>query len=203
MSRPHDATTCEELELRIEALVDGELEAAETASLEEHFEECPTCAKQYRLAFDIQQELRGLPELDTPAHVLEAALNRSRQEAKRRRWSWSSIWQTPRPAWIALGAATAAVLLAVLVLVPTQDPSVPERSAEVERATEEARLALAYLDKLTHRTARDLRDDVVQKRVVEPAARGLSRSLKANETEIPTSGPVSEYRFPNDTTRSS
>ena len=203
MSRPHDATTCEELELRIEALVDGELEAAETASLEEHFEECPTCAKQYRLAIDIRQELRGLPELDTPTHVLEAALNRSRQEEKHRRWSWSSIWQTPRPAWIALGAATAAVLLAVLVLVPTQDPSVPERSAEVERATEEAHLALAYLDKLTQRATRDLREDIVQKRVVDPVARGLTRSLKPQESETRTEGPISDHRSSDETTRSS
>ena len=201
MSRPHDATKCEELELHIEALVDGELEVAATASLEEHFEDCPTCAKQYRLAVDIRQELRGLPELDAPAHVLEAALKRSRRKEPRR-WSWLALWPTPRPAWIAIGAVTAAALLAVMVLVPTQDPVVSERSAEVERATEEARLALAYLDKLTHRTARDLREDVVQKRVVEPAARGLSRSLKANETENPTSGPISEHRFPNDMTRS-
>ena len=203
MSRPHDATTCEELELRIESLVDGELEAAETAALEEHFEECPTCAKQYRLAIDIRQELRGLPELDAPAHVLEVALNRSRQEEKHRRWSWPSIWQTPRPAWIALGAATAAVLLAVMVLVPTQDPFVPERSAEVERATEEARLALAYLDKLTHRATRNLREDIVQRRVVEPAARGLARSLKDQATETSTSGPVSDLRSSDNTTRSS
>jgi len=202
MSRPHDHATCQELALRIEALVDGELEEMEATALHEHFESCPGCARQYRLATEIRQELRGLPELDTPQHVLQAVLGTARRKASRR-WSWDSFWQAPRPAWIALGAATVAALLAVMILIPTQEPTAPARSAEVERATEEARLALAYLDKLTHRTARDLREDVVQKRVVEPAARGLSRSLKAPETETPTSGPVSDYRSLNDRTRSS
>jgi hypothetical protein len=104
---------------------------------------------------------------------------------------------------VALGAATAAALLSILILVPDPVPTVPERSAEIEQATEEARLALAYLDKLTHRTARDLREDVVQKRVVEPAARGLARSLKAHEAEPPAGGPVSHSRLSLDTTRSS
>lgn len=202
MSRPLDATTCHELELRLEALVDGELEPTEAASLEKHFESCSDCARQYRFAIDIRQELRGLPELDTPQRVLQAVLGTARRKASRR-WSWDSFWQAPRPAWIALGAATVAALLAVMILIPTQEPTVPERSAEVERATEEARLALAYLDKLTHRAAMDLREDVVQKRVVEPVARGLSRALKAPETETPTSGPVSDHRSLDDRTRSS
>jgi hypothetical protein len=87
--------------------------------------------------------------------------------------------------------------------MPNQEPAPPEQSAEVAIATEEARLALAYLDMLTHRAARDLREDVVKKRVVEPTARGLSRSLNAPETEAPKSGPVSDYRSVNNRTRSS
>lgn len=201
MSRPHDPTSCQDLQLRIEALADGELESAEKASLEEHLEICPDCARQYDLALGIRRELRALPELDAPAHVLEAALQHSR-DRESRRWSWSRLWHTPRPAWVALGAA-AAVLLSVLILFPTQEPTVPVQSAEVVRATEEARLALAYLDKLTHRAARDLREDVVQKHLIEPAARGLARPLKNQETEAPTSSPISDYRLSYDTTRSS
>lgn len=202
MSRPHDPTSCQGLELHIEALVDGELGTAEKASLESHLETCRDCASQYRLALGIQRELQALPELDAPDHVLEAVLKHSRQ-GESRRWSWSSLWQASRPAWVALGAATAAALLSILVLIPDPAPTAPEPSAEVVRATEEARLALAYLDKLTHRTARDLREEVVQKHVVEPTARGLARSLKDSGAEAPTSGPVSDHRLSHDTTRRS
>lgn len=202
MSRLHDPKSCRDLELRLEALVDEEVTAAERRDFQEHLESCPDCAKQYRLALGIHRELQALPELDAPDHVLATVLEQSRQ-GESRRWSWSRLWQVPRPAWIALGAATAAAVLSILVLVPDPISTVPERSAEVERATEEARLALAYLDKLTHRAARDLREDIVQKRVVEPAARGLARSLQAQEADTPAGGPVSDYRPFPDTTRSS
>ena len=201
MSRSNDSPTCQDIELHIEALVDHELEAAQIASLEEHLETCPDCAQQFRLATEIRRELRELPEVDTPSRVLEAVF-RQASSSEQQRWSWSALWQVSRPAWIALGAA-AATLLAVMILLPTQSPPAPESSAEVARATEEARLALAYLEKVTQRTARSIHDDVVQKRVVEPAARGLARSLKAPESESPTSGPVSDRRFHGDTTRSS
>ncbi len=102
MSLPHDPTSCQGLQLRIEALVDGELESAEKASLEEHLETCPGCARQVHLALGIRRELRALPELDAPSHVLEAALLHSRDRESRRR-SWGRLWHAPRPAWIALG----------------------------------------------------------------------------------------------------
>ena len=201
MSRFHDETDCEKHGARIEALVDGELEASQEALLSEHFAVCPDCARQYRLALAIRRELQAMPELDAPAHLLDSALERSRQQPSRR-GSWSRFLQLPKPAWIALGAAAAA-LLSILVLVPDPDPIASPRSAEVERATEEARLALAYLDKVTHRTARDLREDVVRRRVVEPVTRGLTRSLHPEPTPSHDSGPVSDYRLSQDTTRSS
>ena len=202
MSRPDDKTRCQDLQLRIEALVDEELEQTKATALREHLEICPACARQVRLAAEIKQALRGLPELDTPQHVLDSVLGTVRRKGSRRR-SWLDFLRAPRPAWIAVSAAAAAALFAVMVLMPNQEPAPPEHSAEVEIAAEEARLALAYLGKLTHRAARDLREDVVQKRLVEPAARGLSRSLNAPETEAPKSGPVSDYRSLNDRTRSS
>lgn len=202
MSRPDDTTQCQDLELRIEALVDEELGQAEATALREHLESCPDCAIQVRLATEIRQELRGLPELDTPQHVLDSVLESVRRKEPRRR-SWLDLFLAPRPAWIAVGATAAAALFAFMVLMPNQKPAAPDHSAEVEVATEEARLALAYLDKLTHRVARELREDVVQRRVVVPTARGLSRSLNAPETETPTGGSVSDHRPLNDRTRSS
>ena len=202
MSRPHDETICEQLGPRIEALVDGELERAETISLEEHFAVCPDCARQYRLALVIRRELQAMPELDAPTHVLESALELSRQRQSSR-WSWTRLFQLPRPAWVALGATTAAAVLSILVLVPDPVSTVPDQSAEVERATEEARLALAYLDKLTRRAATDLREDIVRRRVVEPVTRGLTRSLSSDTPPSHNTGPVSEYRLFHNTTRSS
>jgi hypothetical protein len=54
------------------------------------------------------------------------------------------------------------------------DPPSPE---EIAQATQEAKIALAYIGKVTRRASTDLREDVLQKRLIEPAARGVSRSL--------------------------
>jgi anti-sigma factor (TIGR02949 family) len=59
MSQPDDKTQCQDLQLRIEAFVDEELEQTEATSLREHLEICPACARQVRLAAEIRQELRG------------------------------------------------------------------------------------------------------------------------------------------------
>jgi anti-sigma factor RsiW len=201
MSPSHDPMTCQELESRIEALVDGDLGKPEAESLGLHIARCPGCSRRYQLAVDIRRELRELPELETPAHILEAVLERSRRRSSRRR-AWNALWQTPRPVRVAL--AVAAALGALAIFLPRQmPPSQPAPSAELIHATEEARLALAYLDKVTERTAQNIHHDVFQRHVVLPAARSLSRSLALDEADTAKDSPPSDYRSSDEPTRSS
>lgn len=59
----------------------------------------------------------------------------------------------------------------------TLDPSTMDAD-ELERATEEARLALAYVASIGRRSALVLRDDVVGDNIIGPSARALQRAME-------------------------
>jgi len=89
---------------------------------------------------------------------------------------------------VAAAAAVLALALgggALFLRLQQQQPSGPTPE-QIAQATAEAKLALAYLGKATRRASLDLRDDVLQKRLVLPATRSVSRSLDG----IPSLAPV-------------
>jgi hypothetical protein len=131
---------------------------------------CPSCAAELELAAKIQRELRRLPLLDCPPEVVERARDSS---------GGAVVPFRPRQRALALRLAVAAALLlavgGAVLFLRVQRPQPSRR--EIAQATAEARIALAYLGKVTRRTSLNLRDDVLQKRLVEPAGRSVSRSL--------------------------
>ena len=182
MARRSEATpggpaACAHALERLEAHVDGDLDAAAAAAVEAHLERCPACADEHRLAVTVRRELRALPELDAPPAVLReivTAAERSRfaGPAPLRRRAWSRL----------AAAALAAVALGAGWWWGTLRPAppVPPAGADpalVAQATEEARYALAYLARIHRRAGLKLRDDLFVDRLARPAARGLSRSL--------------------------
>jgi anti-sigma factor (TIGR02949 family) len=168
----HDPSCDEALDL-LEAYVDGDLSADEVARLRSHLEGCAACAAELELATRIQSELRALPELDCPPEVLEKVRRAGRGEV---------VPFVPRPRSMGLRIAAAAAMLTLtlgggaLFLRLQAQPDSPSPQ-EIAQATQEAKIALAYIGKVTRRTSTDLREDVLQKRLIEPAARGVSRSL--------------------------
>ncbi len=204
--------TCDEILERLEAFVDGELDASERATIEAHLAGCEACAAEHALTEAVRTELRALPELDAPPAVIGQVLSDVGEDRFRR------IGSTPsRPAWTALAAAAlaAAVLGAAMLLGPSRQPetdeaapmattavadattidrTVADRTATdpeaVARATEEARYALAYLAQVSRRTGLKLRDDLLIDRVTVPAARGLSRALLPHPE--PPTGDISD-----------
>ena len=80
-----------------------------------------------------------------------------------------------------LAAAAAVLALAVgggALFFQIQRPSDQPSPEQIAQATAEAKLALAYLGKATRRASDDLREEVIAKRLVVPATRGVSRSLR-------------------------
>lgn len=166
---------CEEALDWIEPYLDGDLPEDEAARLREHLAGCSSCAAELELATRIQSELRSLPQLDCPPEVLE----RVRQEGR-----GVVVPFKPRRIVRAIGprlAAAAAVLaLAVgggALFLQIQKPSDQPSPEQIAQATAEAKLALAYLGRATRRASDDLREEVIAKRLVVPATRGVSRSL--------------------------
>lgn len=178
MKRPDDDSRCEEALELLEPYLDGDLSPAQTSQLGEHLERCRACTAELELAGRIQRELRSMPQLDCPPEVLE----RSRLA---RRGEVVPFRPRDRSLGVRIAAIAAALLLAVgagAVFLRFDRRSQPSPQ-QIAQATAEARYALAYIGKVTRRTRLSLQYDVLQKRLVEPASRSVSRSLG----EIPRS----------------
>jgi anti-sigma factor RsiW len=181
MNRIDDTLTCDftcdtALDL-LEPYVDGDLAAAEAARLRSHLESCPACAAELALTRRIQRELRSLPQLDCPPEIVERARRQGaevvpfRLPLRRRR--------TGLPLRTLRVAAAAALLALSLgggaLFIRSQQQR--QRAAEIAQATAQARYALALLGRVSRRTGLDVRDEVLARRVVLPAARSISQSL--------------------------
>jgi anti-sigma factor RsiW len=167
--RPNDEISCANASDFLEPYLDGDLPLREADRLREHLGSCAACAAELALAERIQRELRSLPQPDCPPEVIERVVRAGRGEV------------VPFPGrkaplrWrIAAAAAVLALTLgggSLFVHLQTQ------RERQVAQATQEARFALAYLGRATHKVGLDVRDEVLQKRLVIPTTRSVSRSL--------------------------
>jgi anti-sigma factor (TIGR02949 family) len=172
MNRTLDALPCEEALDLLEPYLDGDLPPDEADRVRRHLEACPACAAELALAARIQGELRALPQPDCPPAVLERVRAAGRGEVV----PFPGRERAPR--W-RIAAAAALVALAVgggSLFVHLQH--VQQQQEQVAQATREARLALAYFGKVTRRAGLDVRDEVLEKRLVAPAAHSVSRSLE-------------------------
>ena len=108
-------------------------------------------------------------------------------------WPWYYRWQEFFKRPMVVGLTTA--LLFVVITAILGDRQKPSREfaqeeftqEEIELAELEARLALAYLGKVTDRTGEALRHEVLGQRVVEPIMRAVKRR-HTNEKTIQPQG---------------
>ncbi len=189
MNRTDDDPTCLDALDLLEPYVDGDLEPAEAGRLRSHLASCPACAAELALAQRIQAELRALPQLDCPPEIVERVRRQGSQVLPFR----SPAVRTRMPRLLAAAALLALALGGgALFLRSQQQPRQPS-AAEVARATAQARYALAYLGKVSREASLDVRDDVLARRVVFPAARSVSHTLEisldaASEKAAPSQG---------------
>jgi anti-sigma factor RsiW len=164
----------------LESYLDGELSPTETEGVREHLARCPACAAELRLAEAIQIGLRALPELDTPPEVL--ARVRAMAVATAVLPFERPAPKLPNPGRFRLAALAAALVLALfgaalLFQLRSPRPAPPPSTAEIARATAEARYAFACIGRASRRAGLEIKDEVLPVHLVAPAARGLSRSL--------------------------
>jgi len=177
---------CGQAQGLLEAYVDEELDGAERQRLEAHLDSCPGCREQWRLALGVKAALGALPHFDAPAAVIDRVLveaateqaARAVGEVKRPWWELR-----PSPIWALVAAALVLALLLPLARGPQQTPASAEVDAEsIERAADEARLALAYVARASRRAGLEIRDGLIVQRLVVPAAEGL-RSLSSRRRQ--------------------
>jgi len=179
MNRPHDALSCAEALDLLEPYLDGDLTQGEADRVRRHLDACPACAAELSLAARIQSELRALPQPDCPPEVIERVRRAGRGEVV----PFPSRERAPRwriaaaAALIALGAGGGSLFVHL--------QHIRQQQEQVAEATREARLALAYFGKVTRRAGLDVRDEVLEKRLVIPVARSVSRSLGQAQSAEP------------------
>jgi len=171
--RPNDEISCADASDSLEPYLDGDLPTGEADRLREHLGSCAACAAELALAERIQRELRSLPQPDCPPEVIERVVRAGRGEVV----PFPSRDRASRPR---IAAAAAVLALAVgggSLFVHLQHQHLQQqRERQVAQATREARFALAYLGRATHKVGLDVRDEVLQKRLVIPTTRSVSRS---------------------------
>lgn len=171
-----DTLTCDEAQDALESFVDGDLPAAAAARLRRHLERCPSCAAELALAERIQRELRQLPQFDCPPEILERV----------RQAGGGEVVPFPRRSVLPLRLAAAAALVVLtlgggFLFLRFQEQNRKPSAAEVARAEQEARFALAYLGKVSRQASLDLRDEVIERRLVRPATQSVVHSLTLPE----------------------
>ena len=189
MIRPDETMSCDEARELLEPWLDGDLPAGEAARVRAHVDRCAGCAAELDLAARIQRELRSLPQHDCPPEVLQRVLDTGRggRGGRGEVVPFEPRRRARTGAVQGFRIAVAAALLAAIVgglsfLIPERPPASHPSPAEVAQATREARLALAYVGRVTRRAGLDLRDEVLRQRLIDPTTRSV-RGLGAFPTE--------------------
>lgn len=181
---------CDEALDLLEPHLDGDLTSEESARLQAHLEGCAACTAELALAGRVQAGLRALPQPDCPPELIARVLETGRGEVV-------AFPRRARTLRNRFAAAAAVAALAVgggslfLHFQQLQQHAEARQAQQVAEATREARLAFAYIGRATRKTGLDVRDEVLQKRLVLPAAQALSRL--SNDLPNPAS-PAGEPR---------
>lgn len=167
---------CEDVLNRLDAWIDGDLDRADAIGVEAHLDRCPACQAERRLAEEVLAELRAMPEFAVPDRVLQAV---DRKTCPR----WVETIRSSLPTGVRrrlpAAAASAAVLLAVVLVAPWGGRKAPEYSdEEIQRAAAETRLALAYIGSITRRAERRVKAKVLEEGVAAKAVRDVNRTFQ-------------------------
>lgn len=191
-----DTMKCEEIKELLSEYVDGELSAADAASVEEHLAGCEACRAELEALRQTAALVRSLPRADAPQglarHVTESVGKQmvGRKRAAILRWTGVGGW-----------LAAAAALILVIQLVPWEGPldpgALPEpKIAALAADNEEAGKAdaLPIPDEKDQRPEFALKREALEKDTT-PVKPGTVRSDTVAESAAGESLAEAEGRF--------
>ena len=201
-----DQSLCQLMQMRIDSLLDGELEAVRKAELQAHLQQCTDCEAELAYAQRLHSAVRQLPALDCgPAgqQSLDRLLAVAGTTAKidsppgwlNRLWAG---WQTfPLVLRYALPVVAVLVFAAGLGLGRMQGtgqeqevplavrqeaaPSLDYSPEEIRQAMADLELALNYLESVSRRTSALVRDELLAERLGE--ALNVSTRIQNNDPQ--------------------
>ena len=165
MSKPEES----EFEQLLDALIDGELEAAERQILLSKAAQDPALGLKLAAAMELQQALAGLPE-----HQAPASLSRKLHQIPQRESRWLPGWLA-QPRW-AFAATLVLCLLGGRELYQ-QNQLQMQQQAELVQAQQDLALVLAYLNKV-NRSASSQIQTTLNAATAQPVARITTQTLQ-------------------------
>ena len=126
--------TCQELDERLDDLVDGALTAASAAEVEAHLLSCALCRERERRLRQVLAHAAALPRSVAPPRDLWPGI--ARQLERERSWSWRAVGFRP----VVLAAAATVVIGLVAALWSGRAPE-RVRTVEIPAASPRATLA--------------------------------------------------------------
>jgi anti-sigma factor RsiW len=205
MRRSDRALSCRRVEVLLDAHVDGDLRADVAARVDAHLSSCDACQESLAQARRLRDTLRALPQQKSAVTSPEALRERLAAEqswVSEPRVSQPGVPQpvasqpavlastatgataTPPsrrvvPLWrtLAVAAVLAGLVFGAARILhrPVVDQQVT--AADVARAELQVRWVMARLGTINRRTAERVREEVIQKGVVEPSARAVESAL--------------------------
>jgi anti-sigma factor RsiW len=176
MSPRVDSNRCVDVLDRLDAWIDGDLDDAEADSLKTHVDRCESCRAERRLAEEVAAELRAMPDFELPERVLQT-VRRKTQPTLMERSRVFFEGSTLRPATAVV--ALAVVVVMVLLISPRGGPTGPRYTdQEITRATEETKLALAYVGSITRRAELRVTEKIFDDGVATQTVSAVRRSLQ-------------------------
>jgi len=167
----------------MEAFIDDDVTADESAAIKRHLEHCDACAKELEHALRTLAALRALPELDVPDRVIENA----RAAIRRQGPAESSASRTnTRRRWL---AAAAAIVIGIIGTVAVVQDRTESTDPDALRAVAEVRFALATIGEISERANRIVRARIIDDGPIPQSFRGLARSLGPLASLQTTDGP--------------
>lgn len=193
--------SCKRTLVLLERFVDGDLPPERASRVQEHVQHCDDCRAELAAAQRVQAGLRALPRYRCPeavaATVLAHVAAESRPAALEARGPARGGWRERLgrglgDAWWRPALATASVAATALCITwLARQPTPPAASAaDLARAGEEVRWALAYVAQVTRdasdsaleTTVGEIMGHVIGERVVAPVTKAVRRPLEEDRT---------------------
>jgi anti-sigma factor (TIGR02949 family) len=180
---------------RLEAYLDGELPAGETAPIESHLSACESCRRELALARQVASMLRSLPEQSCPDTVVEAAARSIEglpaPAAEPRAGRLSGWWRE----FLHPAAAAAALILVVAMTVfigqeyhyrsttsGGSEDTLELSPEQIALAKAEIKWTFAYLDRVGRHSGLAVRAETID-HVVKPIEQALDIAFESRATD--------------------
>ena len=160
----YDGKDTQRNEVRINALVDGELSEAEAQALQRDAARDQALAQAIVEAYRLQRNMEALGAQRAPASLRRRLKRIPREQSRRPGWAFPWAWPKFWPRWVSVPALAAVPLVAIAIVLmqPARHPEQPRQptAAEVAQARQDVALAFEYLDRITYRTSEEIQQVV-------------------------------------------